>query len=98
MNIQDFNKKLNGFRSTYDLGCFLIDCLSQIKYKKWSYCFCVDHEHRRKCKLCVIVGNFNDFEKLIREKNTRQKLFVFFAKKRCAVVFLMKLILTLIEC
>ena len=111
LNIQDFNEKINGFKSTYDLVYFLIDWLSQIKYKKWSYFFCADYQYRRKCGLCVIADDFNDFEELIREKildrnflfDYHEKLVpylrcLFFAKKRCAVVFLMTFILTIIEC
>ena len=68
MNAQCFNKNINGFRSTYDLVYYLIDCLSQIICKKWSHCFCVDYKYRRKCELCTIVGDFNDCEELVGEK------------------------------
>ena len=42
--------------------------MSQIKYKGWSYYFCDDYENGRKCELCVIENDFNDFENLIAEK------------------------------
>ena len=93
-------KNINGFRPTYDLLYFLIDCLSQIKDKKWSYCFCVDYKYRRKCELCTIVDDFNDFEELVGEKlldkhfllDYHKKLFpyvrrLFFAKKTSLMKF-----------
>ena len=62
MNIQEYHKKINGFKSIHDLAYFLINCLLQIKYKYWGYCFCTDYENRRKCELYVIVNDFSDFE------------------------------------
>ena len=52
MSIQAFNKKNNGFKTTYDIFYFLFNCLSQIKYRFWSYCFCSDYQNQTKCKLC----------------------------------------------
>ena len=33
MSIQDFHMKINGFKSTYSVAYFSINCLSLIKYK-----------------------------------------------------------------
>ena len=68
MSIQDFNKKINGFKSTYSVAYFLMNCLSLIKYKSWSYCFCIDYNNERNCELCVINNDFRNFESDIREK------------------------------
>lgn len=65
MLIQSFIKMINGFKSTHDVMYFLLNCLLQIKYKNWDYCFCIDY--RRKYELSVIMNDFNDFEELIRE-------------------------------
>ena len=110
MNIQEYHKKINGFKSIYDLAYFLINCLFQIKYKYWGYCFCTDYENRRKCELCVIVNDFSDFEDLIIEKRLDRYLLLdyhkrllpylrqlFFAKKLQFLVFLMKFTLTLFD-
>lgn len=95
MNIQEYHKKINGFKSIYDLAYFLINCLLQIKYKYWGYCFCTDYENRRKCELCITVNDFDYFEELMRGKKLdrdfvshyHQKLLpylrqLFFAKKK----------------
>lgn len=65
MNIQNFNKKINGFKSINDLAYFLINCLFQIKHKSLSYCFC--NKVERQCELCVIDKNFYDLEETIKE-------------------------------
>lgn len=65
MNIQSFNKKINGFKSINDLAYFEINCLFQIKHKSLSYCFC--NKVERQCELCVIDKNFYDLEETIKE-------------------------------
>ena len=64
MTIQHFNKKINDFKSTYSIAYFLINCLSLIKYKIWSYCFCVGE---KKCELCIINDDFNNSKDVIGE-------------------------------
>lgn len=32
----------------------------------WSYCFCSDYENR-KCELCLIVDDFNNFAEMLHE-------------------------------
>ena len=101
MTSQQFKEKINGFRTTYDIAYFLINCLSLIKYKGWNYCFCVDYGNRRKCELCVIGDNFDDFENVVGEKildrdfllNYHNKLYpylrrLFFAEKTACCCFL----------
>ena len=65
MNIQNFNKKINGFKSINDLAYFLINCSFQIKHKSLSYCFC--NKVERQCELGVIDKNFYDLEETIKE-------------------------------
>ena len=98
MTIQDFNKKINGFKSTYSIAYFLINRLSLIKYKSWSYCFCVGGN---KCELSIINDDFNNFENVMGENILDQnflleyhsKLYpylqrLFFAKKSACCCFL----------
>ena len=98
---QQFNKKISWVRTTYDIAYFLINSLSLIKYKGWNYYFCVDYGNRRKCELCVIGDNFDDFENVVREKilegdfilNYHSKLYpylqrLFFAKNTACCCFL----------
>ena len=100
ITIQDFNKKINDFKSTYTIAYFLINCLSLIKYKSWSYCFCVGE---KKCELCIINGDFNNFEDVMGEDISDQNFLLeyqskpylylrrlFFAKKSGCCCFLDK--------
>ena len=68
MSIQEYNKKINGFKSTYSATYFLINCLSLIKCKSWSYCFCINYNNERKCELCVINDDFGDSQNVVSEK------------------------------
>ena len=68
MSIQDFNKEIRGFKSTYNIAYFLINSLSLVKYKSWNYCFCIDYGNESKCELCVIEDDFGDFENVVHEK------------------------------
>ena len=101
MSIQDFNKKINGFKSTYSIAYFLINCLSLIKYKSWNYCFCIDYGNEKKSELCVIGDDFGNFENVVCEKildsdfllNYHIKFYpylwrLFFAKKTASCCFL----------
>ena len=95
-------KKNNGFKSIYELVYFLINCLLQIKSKIRSFCFCEEYKNGRKCELCLINSDFNDFEDIIKVKiidrdfllDYHRKLIpylckLFYAKKLKSVVFLM---------
>ena len=100
MSIQDYNKKINRFKSTYSFAYFLINCLFSIKYKSWSYCFRIDYNNQKKCELCVINDDFGDFENVVFEKildrdfllDYHNKLYsylrrLFFAKKTACCCF-----------
>ena len=67
-SIQNYNKKINGFKSTYELVYFLINSLLQIKSKIWSFCFFEEYENGKKCELYLINEDFNDFEDIIKVK------------------------------
>ena len=101
MSIQDFNKEIGGFKSTYNIAYFLINSLSLVKYKSWNYCFCINYGNESKCELCVIEDDFGDSENVVHEKildrdlllNYHNKLYpylqrLFFAKKAACCCFL----------
>lgn len=50
MSIQEYNKKINGLKSSYDIVYFSLNCLVQIEHKVWDYCFCSDHTNDRLWK------------------------------------------------
>lgn len=75
MTVQEFNKKIMGFKSTYELTYFLIYFLFEVKFQSWSYCFCDDNDHGQ-CEICIIEQTFSVCAEIIREKNSQLKLFV----------------------
>ena len=72
---QEYNKKICGFRTNYDLF-FLMNTLLQIKLNSLSYCFC-DWINQEKCLICEIITDFNGFE----EKLTGNMKNIDFLKK-----------------
>ena len=81
MSIQEYNKKINGFKTPYELMYFLINCLSQIKYRYWPYCFCSDYGNEKKCEICLIVIKFRDFEEKLTENVFKIYFLVSYHKK-----------------
>ena len=61
MSKQEYNKKICGFRTNYDLFFSLMNTLLQVKFNSYSYCFC-DWINQEKCLICEIITDFNGFE------------------------------------
>ena len=75
MSNEEYNKKIYGFRTNYDLF-FLMNTLLQIKFNRLSYCF-YDWIDQEKCLICEIITDFNGFE----EELTRNMKNIDFLKK-----------------
>ena len=81
MSIQEYNQKTNGFKTPYEVVCFLINCLSQIKYRYWPCCCCSDYGNEKKCEICLIVLEFCDFEEKLTENVFSTDFLVIYHKK-----------------
>ena len=70
MSNEEYNKKIYGFRTNYDLF-FLMNTLLQIKFNRLSYCF-YDWIDQEKYLICEIITDFNGFEEELTRnmKNT----------------------------
>ena len=69
---EEYNKKIYGFRTNYDLF-FLMNTLLQIKFNILSYCF-YDWINQVKCLICEIITDFNGFEEELT-RNMKNKIF-----------------------
>lgn len=74
MSKQEFNKKICGFKTNYDLYFFLIKTLLQIKFNGFSHCFC-DLLNQERCQIYQIVTDFNNFEDELCINMTNVKFF-----------------------
>lgn len=80
MSIQEYNKKINGLKSSYDIVYFSLNCLVQIEHKVWDYCFCSYHTNDRLWKEEIPKN-------MLITKNFVLASVVFFWKKICNMLF-----------
>ena len=61
MSKQEFSKNICSVKISCDLHFFLMNTLLQIKFKRFSHCFC-NLLNQEKCQICAIVPDFDSFE------------------------------------